>query len=90
MFKRACFLVNSKAHMYYRVAGINEEKAKRISLHSNDKYLTEAGHQRGVQGPATTRVSAHALALTSPDRLPLKNRTGGNMDLFVFLFVVIK
>ncbi|CAJ1352901.1 unnamed protein product [Effrenium voratum] len=43
VFKRACFLVNSKAHMYYRVAGINEEKAKRISLHSNDKYLTEDG-----------------------------------------------
>ena len=43
VFKRASFLVNTKEHVYFRLAGINENSVKRISLFANDEYLTEDG-----------------------------------------------
>lgn len=41
VFKRACFLVNSKEHLYFRKAGINED-VQRISMPISD-YLTDHG-----------------------------------------------
>lgn len=42
VFKRACFLVNSKEHLYFRKAGINEDPVQRILMQISD-YLTDHG-----------------------------------------------
>jgi len=42
ILKRAAFLVNSKTHLYYRRAGINEDKVPRVAL-SSDGFLTADG-----------------------------------------------
>ena len=42
ILRRAAFLVNSKTHLYYRRAGINEDKVPRVAL-SSDGFLTADG-----------------------------------------------
>ncbi|CAE8683698.1 unnamed protein product [Polarella glacialis] len=42
VFKRAAFLVNSKTHVYYRKAGVNEDLAQRKQI-VNPEYLTPEG-----------------------------------------------
>ena len=44
VFKRSAFILNTKTHIYYRPAGINEEHVYRIPLFP-EGYLTEVGRQ---------------------------------------------
>ena len=42
VFKRACFLVNTKTHIFYRKAGINNDPVPRVPIQQGE-YLTRAG-----------------------------------------------
>ena len=42
IFKRACFLVNTKSHIYYRIAGINTDYVYRVGR-GGEEYLTGEG-----------------------------------------------
>lgn len=44
IFKRGAFLVNSKEHLYYRLAGINKDPVRRNSMPICE-YFTEEGKQ---------------------------------------------
>ena len=44
ILKRACFLVNTKTHVFYRMAGINTDPVHRVS-EAAAEYLTDAGKQ---------------------------------------------
>lgn len=42
IFKRACFLVNTKSHVYYRLSGINTNHVRRV-LRGGEEFLTDEG-----------------------------------------------
>ena len=42
IFKRTCFLVNTKSHVYYRLSGINANPVRRVSR-GGEEFLTEEG-----------------------------------------------
>ena len=43
VFKRACFLITAKTHVYYRKAGVNADPVPRVTIHQGEYVTLDEG-----------------------------------------------